>query len=53
MIATIGSGHNCIAVEENPLLYIHSKVHVVDSGIGVSPLLDKLTDEEQTETDID
>ena len=50
-IATIGNGHNCIAIKENRLLYIHSKV---DSGIGVSrvsPQLDQLTDEAQTETD--
>ena len=38
MIATLKEERNCLSVEEDPVLYINyinSKVHVIDSGVGV------------------
>ena len=35
VIATLKEERNCVSVEEDPVLYINSKVHVIDSGVGV------------------
>lgn len=32
VIAAANEGRNCVAVEEDPVLYIHSKVRVVDAN---------------------
>ena len=47
MIATATNGRNCVAVEEDLVLYINSKVHVVDAGVGVAQKQQQL---EQLET---
>lgn len=44
MIAVLLENCNCVAVEEDPILYIQSKVHVIDA--------EKISgDEDATETD--
>ena len=49
MIATLKEERNCVSVEEDPVLYINSKVHVIDSGVGV---LQNHPPKEQLETGV-
>lgn len=49
VIATLKEERNCVSVEEDPVLYINSKVHVIDSGVGV---LQNHPPKEQLETGV-
>ena len=50
MIAAATEGRNCVAVEENPILYIYSKVHVVNAGVGIEQKQQRQFDKQRDDT---